>query len=155
MRYMLYNVFIDLEINIMNSAVQNIAFLDQFSKNAVNFIDSFGINWHGIDNLGEATNFLHSFKGITERFQKLTIDDLLNEIDLVECIDHPDADSGFTTDNRDLVVKFLQEVKVFKEEFLNLNNGPDFISKLEQLKKQSRELNYLEVRAIIYHNFLA
>lgn len=139
----------------MNSAVQNIAFLDQFSKNAVNFIDSFGINWHGIDNLGEATNFLHSFKGITERFQKLTIDDLLNEIDLVECIDHPDADSGFTTDNRDLVVKFLQEVKVFKEEFLNLNNGPDFISKLEQLKKQSRELNYLEVRAIIYHNFLA
>lgn len=152
---MLYNVFIDLEINIMNSAVQNIAFLDQFSKNAVNFIDSFGINWHGIDNLGEATNFLHSFKGITERFQKLTIDDLLNEIDLVECIDHPDADSGFTTDNRDLVVKFLQEVKVFKEEFLNLNNGPDFISKLEQLKKQSRELNYLEVRAIIYHNFLA
>lgn len=155
MRYMLYNVFIDLEINIMNSAVQNIAFLDQFSKNAVNFIDSFGINWHGIDNLGEATNFLHSFKGITERFQKLTIDDLLNEIDLVECIDHPDADSGFTTDNRDLVVKFLQEVKVFKEEFLNLNNGPDFINKLEQLKKQSRELNYLEVRAIIYHNFLA
>lgn len=139
----------------MNSAVQNIANLDQFAKKAVNFIDSFGINWHGIDNLGEASNFLHSFKGITERFQNLTIDDLLDEINLVVCIDSPDADSGFTTDNRDLVVKFLQEVKVFKEEFLNLNNGPDFISNLEKLKKQSRELNFLEVRAIIYYNFLA
>lgn len=128
---------------------------EHFAKKAVKFIDSFGINWHGIDNLGEASNFFHSFKGITERFQNLATDELLNEITQVECIESTDDELGFTTENRDRVVNFLQEVKVFQEEFINLNNGPDFIANLEKLKKQSRQLNFLNVRAIIYDNFLA
>lgn len=139
----------------MNTVVQSITFPEQFSKKAVKFIDSFGINWHGIDNLGEASNFFHSFKGITERFQNLAPDELLNEITQVECIESTDDELGFTTENRDRVVNFLQEVKVFQEEFINLNNGPDFIANLEKLKKQSRQLNFLNVRAIIYDNFLA
>lgn len=139
----------------MNTAVQAISFPDNFAKKAVIFIDSFCINWHGIDSLGDASNFFHSFKGITERFQNLATDELLTEIALVQCIDSPDSELGFTTQNRDRLVAFLKDVKAFQEEFLSLNNNSDFIDNLQKLKKQSRQLNFQNAREIIYENFLA
>lgn len=126
-----------------------------FCKNAVAFIDLFGINWHGIDGLGEASNFIHSFKGILDRFEKMDIVAVIDSLNELSESDHSDDDMGFTAKNRSIVLNFLSEAIKLKEGFNQLSNEPNFIENLENIKKQSAQLNYLNARSIIYHNCLA
>jgi hypothetical protein len=126
-----------------------------FCENAVAFIDLFGINWHGIDSLGEASNFIHAFKGISERFNKIDITAVIDSINDLSESDQVDDDMGFNAKNRGIVLDFLKEAIELKDGFNNLNNEPDFIANLEKIKKQSAQLNFLNARSIIYHNCLA
>ncbi|MEC6128336.1 hypothetical protein [Acinetobacter ursingii] len=122
---------------------------------AVNFIDSFAINWHGIDGLGEASNFIHSYKGIVERFQKLDTAALIAAFENMQAVDADEDEMLFTANNIDRVLSFLKEAKIFQESFLNLSNEPNFVENLEKLKKQNSQLNFINARSIIYHNCLA
>lgn len=136
--------------NISNTVDQ------ETSKKAVSFIDSFGINWHGLDNLGEASNFMHSFKGTTERFEKLDTIGMIQMFEQVTPYNEVDEDElKFSTQNIERVLNFLNEVKELQKDFLELNEKPNFIENLESLKKRSDQMNFLNVRAIIYHNCLA
>lgn len=126
-----------------------------FCENAVAFIDLFGINWHGIDGLGEASNFIHSFKSISDRFEKIDIAAVINSLNELSEPDHLDDEMGFTAKNRGIVLDFLSEAIKLKDGFSQLCNEPDFIANLENIKKQSAQLNYLNARSIIYHNCLA
>lgn len=130
-------------------------FSKQFCDQAVSFIELFGINWHGIDNLGEASNFIHSFTGITGRFEKMDFAAIVQSFKEVDVIDGLDCEMDLTSTNRDCVLSFLQEAVEIKDRFLNLSKEPNFVENLKQVKKQSAQLNYLNARAIIYHNCLA
>lgn len=139
----------------MNTTLQPFELSKEFCVQAVNFIDSFGINWHGIDNLGEASNFIHSYKGIVERFQKLKTDDLIAAFESIQAFE-PDEDGMTLTDqNIERVLNFLKSAKSFQERFLNLSNEANFVENLEKLKKENAQLNFMNIRSIIYHNCLA
>lgn len=139
----------------MNTTAQPIQLPQQFCAQAVSFIDSFGINWHGIDSLGEATNFIHSYKGIVERFGKLDTDALIAVFENMQAVEADEDDMSFTAKNIDRVLRFLKEAKTFQESFLNLSNEPNFVENLVKLKKQNSQLNFLNIRSIVYHNCLA
>lgn len=124
------------------------------SNRAILFIDSFGINWHCIDNLGEASNFIHSFKRTQESFQQLQTQELLSEFEKIGPLNTND-EMGFTAQNRQIILDFLIEAKELQINFLNLSLEPNFVKNLSSLKTQSAKLNYLNARAIIYHNCLA
>lgn len=139
----------------MNAAAQAVTFSAEFNTQAVSFIDSFAINWHGIDSLGEASNFIHSYKGIVERFQKLDTDALIAAFENMQAVEADEDDMTFTAKNIERVLSFLKEAKGFQESFLNLSNEPNFVDNLVKLKKQNAQLNFLNIRSIIYHNCLA
>lgn len=139
----------------MNTAAQIVQLSQEFSTQAVSFIDRFGINWHGIDCLGEASNFIHAYKGIVERFQKLDTAALIAAFENMQAVDADEDEMSFTANNIDRVLRFLKEAKIFQESFLNLSNEPNFVENLVKLKKQNSQLNFMNARSIIYHNCLA
>ena len=139
----------------MNTAAQIVQLSQEFSTQAVSFIDGFGINWHGIDCLGEASNFIHAYKGIVERFQKLDTAALIAAFENMQAVEADEDDMSFTAKNIDRVLSFLKEAKTFQESFLNLSNESNFVENLVKLKKQNSQLNFMNARSIIYHNCLA
>lgn len=139
----------------MNTTAQPIQLSQQFCAQAVGFIDGFGINWHGIDSLGEASNFIHAYKGIVERFQKLDTAALIAAFENMQAVEADEDGMSFTAENIDRVLSFLKEAKTFQESFLNLSNESNFVENLVKLKKLNSQLNFLNARSIIYHNCLA
>lgn len=139
----------------MNTTLQPIELSKEFCAKAVNFIDSFGINWHGIDSLGEASNFINSYKGIVERFKTLKTDDLITAFESIQPFEADEDGISLTDENIERVLNFLKSAKSFQESFLNLSNEINFVDNLVQLKKENGQLNFMNVRSIIYHNCLA
>jgi hypothetical protein len=73
-------------------STQIVQLSQEFSTQAVSFIDGFGINWHGIDSLGEASNFIHAYKGIVERFQKLDTAALIAAFENMQAVEADEDD---------------------------------------------------------------
>lgn len=129
-------------------------FPKDLSDRAVQYIESFGINWYCIDNLGEASNFIHSYKQTQQIFEKLQTKELIAEIEKIAPVD-TDDEMAFTKHNQQIVLEFLKAAKQLQDKFLDLDTSPNFVESLSNLKIQSSKLNFINARAIIYHNCLA
>lgn len=139
----------------MNNSVTSIELPQNFRAQAVSFIDCFGINWHGIDSLGEASNFINAYNCIVERFQKLDTGALITVFENIQAVDSHEDEMALTAKNIERILCFLKSAKSFQESFLSLSQEPNFVDNLVQLKKENAQLNYLNIRSIIYHNCLA
>lgn len=123
----------------------------EFKKEALKFIDSFMLIHHSFEDFGRSSNFLHQFKVINDLVSKLDINTfgkLLNTLPHLESTD----DHALTTRNVMNITHFMNDVRDFQTKFLALEEKPNFIKNLTELKESEKKFNWMNIRSIIYYN---